>query len=224
MTETGAFIFDMDGTIVDNMRVHERVWIEFLSALGIRVTAETFHREASGKTTEQILMQWIGDHLTDFEIASYSERKEARYRDLYRPELEAVEGLSAFLDESRRLGVPLALATSGGKPNIDFVLGGLGIAECFAVVVGAEEVTHGKPHPEIYTVTARKLGVEARRCLVFEDSLVGIQAVSRAGMKAVALATTVDPREFRHNPTVIRIARNFTDLRPGELLEETIES
>jgi beta-phosphoglucomutase family hydrolase len=219
-----GFIFDMDGTIVDNMRVHERVWIAFLDELGVRITPEVFHREASGKTTAQILRRFVGDHLSRAEIEALDERKEARYREVYGPDLRPLAGLRRFLEAARREGVPMALATSAGMTNIEFVLGGLGLAPFFDVRVCAGDVSRGKPDPEIYLLTARRLGVEAGRCIVFEDSRAGIEAVRRAGMRAVALATTLEPEAFAGNPAVIRVVRDFTPLEPGPIVAEAFGS
>lgn len=213
-----AFIFDMDGTIVDNMGFHSQVWVEFLAELGVSLTPTEFHRLTGGMTNRQILRQMIGDHLSDPEIAAYSEQKEVRYRSVYRNHLKPVAGFMGFLEEARRLGAPMALATSAERPNIQFILGGLGIESVFRAVVGAEEVERGKPDPEMFLKAAGRLGVDPERCLVFEDSSAGLKAAHRAGMRAVALATTTAPEVLRGLPGVVRVAEDFTTLDPRGLL------
>jgi beta-phosphoglucomutase family hydrolase len=214
-----VFIFDMDGTLVDNAGVHTQVWLQMFAELGVPITAREFHRQTSGKKNPQILRQVLGPDLSDSEIARYAERKESLYRTAYRPHLRLVDGLEKFLAEARRLGVPMAVATSAERVNIDFVLDGLGIRPYFCAVIGSEEVKQGKPHPEAFLTAAQEMGVAAEHCLVFEDSLTGIEAACRAGMKAIAVATTVDAAEFQGLPTVIRVVKDFTTLGPRALLE-----
>ncbi len=214
----GAFIFDMDGTLVDNMPVHTQVWIELLAQQGVSLTADEFHRQASGKTNRQILRQMLGDDLSDAAIVEFAERKEALYRARYRPHLKPLAGLVNFLEQAQRLAISMAVVTSAERPNVQFVLGGLNITSYFEVVMGSEQVQHSKPHPEGFMLAAQKLGVAPQDCLVFEDSLAGVQAAHRAGMRAVALATTVAPELFADSPAVIRVVEDFGAPSPGAIL------
>ena len=213
-----AFIFDMDGTLVDSMPYHVQAWMALLADRGVQTTPEAFLRQTGGKTNHQILREVFGDRLTGEEIARYARQKEALYRDLFRPHLEPIDGLIGFLNGAQHLHVPMAVATSAGKANRDFVLKGLGLEPYFTAVVGVEEIQEGKPHPEIFLRTAEKLGVAPAGCLVFEDALAGIEAADRAGMKAVALTTSVEGGEFRGLPAVIQVARDYTSLSPQALL------
>jgi beta-phosphoglucomutase len=214
-----AFLFDMDGTLVHSMPFHIRAWMQLLGELGMQMTPEEFLRQTSGQTNRQILQDVLRTPLSDVETEALAERKEALYRSLYRPHLQPIAGLVDFLNEARRLHLPMAVATAAGKANRDFVLEGLGIESYFSVVVGVEDVQHGKPHPEIFLKAAERLGVAPGNCLVFEDALAGIEAACRAGMRVVALATSVDAREFQRLPAVIRVVEDYTSLRPQSLLE-----
>jgi len=93
----------------------------------------------------------------------------------------------------------------------------------FNTIVGADEVEHGKPNPEMFQVAARKLGVETEQCLVFEDSLIGVDAASRAGMKVIAITTTVDSQEFQGLEAVVLIIDDFTSLDPKLLIEMYVQ-
>ena len=124
-----------------------------------------------------------------------------------------------FLAESQRLGISMAVATAAGMANREFTLGGLGIVSYFSTVVGAEDVRHGKPHPEIFLKAADRLRVDPARCVVFEDAISGIEAAGRAGMKAVALATSLAAGEFQRHPAVTCIVRDYTSLQPRALLD-----
>ncbi len=218
MNPSAAFILDMDGTIVDNIPFHVRSWLALLAELGVPITEAGFIRRMVGKTNAETLRELVGADLTDEQIAAYAERKEALYRELYRPHLRPVPGLDEFLQDAHRLGIPLALATSAPRANIDFVLGGLGLDGHFQAVIGADRVARGKPHPDLFLAAAEALSMTPARCLVFEDSLMGLEAARRAGMPAVAVATTLDPREFARLPNVVRVTRDLA-LDPAALLE-----
>jgi HAD superfamily hydrolase (TIGR01509 family) len=132
--------------------------------------------------------------------------------------LRAIAGLPGFLEQARRLGVPLALATSAGKVNIEYTLTGTGLKAYFDVLVGGEEVQHGKPDPEIFLMAAQRLGIPPQRCLVFEDALLGVEAACRAGMKAIAITTTIPAKDFVGVCPVLEIAGDFLDLRPEQVI------
>ena len=219
MAQRPAFIFDMDGTLVDNMPFHIQAWTNMLAGLGVRTTPEAFLHQTAGKTNRQILREIFGGSLTEAETVSHVRRKEALYRSVYRPHLKPIAGLIEFLNEAQRLCIPMAVATSAGKTNRDFVLQGLAIEAYFSVVVGVEEIHEGKPDPEIFLKAAERLAVAPGDCLVFEDALAGIEAASRAGMRAVALTTTVDGEAFRNHPAVIQTTKDFIRLSPRLLLE-----
>lgn len=218
MNPPGAFILDMDGTIVDNIPFHVRSWLALLHELGVSITEDEFIQRMIGKTNAETLRELVAADLSDDQIAAYAARKEALYRELYRPHLRPVPGLRPFLRDARRLGIPLALATSAPPENIAFVLGGLGIAGYFQAVIGADRVSRGKPHPDLFLAAAGDLGVPPARCLVFEDSLMGLEAARRAGMPAVAVATTLHAAELAGVPGVVQIVQDLA-LDPATLLE-----
>jgi beta-phosphoglucomutase family hydrolase len=217
--EQVAFLFDMDGTIADTMPFHLQAWMDLLGELGVRTSPQEFLRMTSGKMNHQILNEVLGMSLCDAELARFEARKESRFRELCRPHLRPIAGLADFLAESRRSNVAMAVATAAGKENRALVLEGLGIAADFRVVVGAEDVRNGKPDPEIFLKAASGLQVDPSRCVVFEDAIPGVEAADRAGMRAVALTTSLDAREFQGYPAVIRIARDYTSLRPQALVD-----
>lgn len=218
MRADGAFIFDMDGTLVDNMSFHERTWLELLAGCGVAVTAEEFHRRASGRTNPDILREFLGDHLAEHEVTEWTERKEALYREAYRPHLEAIAGLQGFLASAHQLRIPLAVATSGTPENVEFVLEGLRIGPLFATIVTGDEVSRGKPDPEMFLAAAERLKVEPARCLVFEDSRAGVEAAVRAGMRVVVLATTPGIRELEGRAGVVGVVADYSALEPEALL------
>jgi HAD superfamily hydrolase (TIGR01509 family) len=169
--------------------------------------------------TPEILRLYLGERATGDEIQRISEKKENIYRQVFRPYLRAIAGLPGFLEEARRLHIPVALATSAGKTNIEYTLSGTGLKPYFDVCVSAEDVTQGKPDPEVFLMAARRLGVPAPRCLVFEDALLGVEAACRAGMKAVAITTTIPAKDFAGLCPVVEIASDFLDLHPDQFIQ-----
>jgi beta-phosphoglucomutase family hydrolase len=218
MTDNIAFIFDMDGTIVDNMRVHNQTWQIVMAEEGVQIDIDDFNRQTTGKKTPEILRLYLGERATEVEILRISEKKETIYRQVFRPYLRAIAGLPGFLEEARKLHIPVALATSAGKTNIEYTLSGTGLKSYFDVMVGGEDVLQGKPDPQIFLMAAQQLGTPAPRCLVFEDALLGIEAACRAGMKAVALTTTLPARDFMGLCPVVEIASDFMDLHPSQFM------
>jgi beta-phosphoglucomutase len=218
MAEEAGFIFDMDGVLVDSMPFHVEAWVQVLGQQGVHKTREEFLRDLAGKTNRAILRRWFGPTFPDADMAALEARKETLYRRLYRPALKPLDGLLDFLAAATRLGIPMAVATAAGRANRGFVLDGLGIRQYFTAAVGPEEVPDGKPHPGMFLRAAEHLGLPPARCLVFEDALAGVEAATRAGMKAVALTTSRTAPEFDAWPAVVQTAPDFTALRPDALL------
>lgn len=214
-----AFIFDMDGTLVDNARYHTQAWRQLLAERGVHLTAEEFHHWSSGKTNWQILRHVLGPKVPEKEIVELAERKEVMYRAAYAPHRRKVTGLDRFLREASCLGVPMAVATSAGRTNIRFILDDLGIVSHFRAIVSGEEIVRGKPDPEVYVLAAQRLGVSPDACLVFEDSPGGIEAANGAGMKVVAIATSLSSRALGGLPGVVRVVQDFSALRPASLVD-----
>lgn len=207
-----AFIFDMDGTLVDNMKYHSKAWLALFQRLGIHLKADEFLRRTAGKTNSEILYNILGKNLTEYEIQELSDQKETFYRELYRPHLKAIQGLISFLSKAVELGIPMAVATAAGQKNIEFILRGLQIEPFFKAIVGAEDIRNGKPDPEIFLKSAERLEVTPEACLVFEDSILGIEAAARAGMRAILIKTSYKPEELGYQPALWMTISNFTEL------------
>jgi beta-phosphoglucomutase family hydrolase len=210
ITRPKAFIFDMDGTLVDNMPYHSRAWLELFKSQGFHMEADEFLRCTAGKTNSEILRETVGKHLSEHEIQMLSNQKEECYRKIYRPNLKPAKGLLDFLQKVKAMDIPMAVATAAGSENIRFILGGLNIATFFEAVVGAEDIQKGKPDPEIFFKSAQELHVNPSACIVFEDSPNGVEAARRAGMKAVLITTSHQPEELGDQPALIMAIRDFS--------------
>jgi beta-phosphoglucomutase family hydrolase len=212
-----AFIFDMDGTIVDNMAFHTDSWLAFFARRGKTYEADAFFRETAGAQGREILRARLGPDVPDDEIALLAQEKDALYRDLYGPHRRAIEGFESLVTASRAQGVKLAVATSAPPLNIVFTLDELDLRRHFDAVVGAVDVKQGKPHPDVFLKAAEQLGVDPAECIVFEDAPMGVEAARRAGMRAVVITTTLPAEAFAEFDNVIRIVKDYADLDIGTL-------
>ncbi|MHC4065237.1 MAG: HAD family hydrolase [Planctomycetota bacterium] len=188
-----AMIFDLDGVLIDSAAPHHESWRLLAGELGARVTEEQF-LTTFGRQNRDIIPLLFGDHLSDKRVGELSERKEAIYRDLVRGRIQPIAGAVELARGCRRAGLKLAVGSSGHPANIDLALQELGIAECFDVIVHGNEVTRGKPDPQVFLTAAQRLELPPADCAVIEDAPSGVQAALAAGMTAIGL-TTHHPRE-----------------------------
>ncbi|WP_296945678.1 HAD family phosphatase [uncultured Massilia sp.] len=207
-----AFIFDMDGTIVDNMAWHTKSWLEFFARRGRLYEADAFFRETAGAQGREILRARLGPEVTDAEIAALALEKDALYREMYGPHRRTIEGLDQLVAQARSRGVQLAVATSAPPLNIAFTLDELELRARFDTVVGATDVARGKPHPDVFLKAAERLGVDPADCIVFEDAPLGVEAARRAGMRAVVITTTLPAAAFAEYDNVVRVVNDYADL------------
>jgi beta-phosphoglucomutase len=213
-----AFIFDMDGTIVDNMAFHTDSWLAFFARRGKTYDPDAFFRETAGAQGREILRERLGPDIPEDEIAVLAQEKDVLYREMYGPHRSAIQGFEDFVTAARAQGVKLAVATSAPPANIVFTLDELDLRRHFDTVVGAADVARGKPYPDVFLKAAGKLDVDPRECIVFEDAPMGVEAARRAGMKAVVITTTLPADAFREFDNVIRVVAHYDDLDVGELL------
>lgn len=213
-----AFLFDMDGTIVDNMAYHHAAWLEFFCRRGQVIEKDEFLMRTAGRLSREIMRDYIHADLTAEECALLTKEKESIYQELYAPHRRTVTGFEALAGLAMQNGTALAVATAAPEMNIRFTLDGLGIRHYFDTVVGAADVAHGKPEPDVFLKAAERCGVPPERCIVFEDAPLGIEAARRAGMRAVALTTTMPANMFSDFGNVIAIAENFSGFTMESLL------
>lgn len=192
--DTKAVIFDLDGTLLDNNAFHLKSWLQYLKNIGRTISEEEYNANINGRTNKDVIRYIYGREMQDEEILQHTLDKEALYRELYKPFIQPLAGLIDFLEILKNKAIPMAIATSGIQPNIDFMFEEVLIRQYFTEVVNSSHITKGKPDPEIYLKTASLLNVSPKNCLVFEDAVVGIKSAKAAGMKVIAVATT-QPKE-----------------------------
>ncbi len=206
-----ALIFDMDGTMVNNMMTHHRGWQKTLAAYGLQLTLEDVIATCHGKNVEIIERLFPGRYTLE-ERERISFEKESEYRRIFLSELTLVPGLAELLETARQAGIPMGIGTAAPKANVDFVLDNLGIRHYFQAVIHADDVRLGKPEPEVFFLVADRLGVPYDQCLVFEDSPTGARTALNAGMKAIIVTTTHAAHEFAGIPSVLRCVPDFTGI------------
>ena len=195
MADTVAVVFDMDGVLVDSGAHHREAWTRMLGELGV-AAPPGFWRRTIGRPAVEAVPLLLGKPVAPAEARHLANRKHQHYVTLAARGLPAVAGVTAFVDTLRARAVPLAVATSARRSDAVELLGPLGLLDRFDAIVTAEDVTHGKPDPEVYLLAAGRLGAPPHACLVFEDALVGVQAARGAGMRVVGVATAYEPADL----------------------------
>jgi beta-phosphoglucomutase family hydrolase len=197
-------IFDWDGVIIDSGKLHAQSWRLLASELGTTIAPDSFIR-GFGMKSARIIEEIHGWAHEPSEIARLTNRKEALYRELVASgEIAPLPGVVEWLHRLHEAGVPCAVASSTQRLNIDAVLNRIGLQQAFQEIISAEDVTHGKPNPEVFMKAAARLQIAPERCVVFEDAHVGIQAAHAAGMKVVAVATTHPAEQLSAADLVVR--------------------
>ncbi len=208
-----GFLLDMDGVVCHNMPAHEEAWTSFFRGYGIEIDLADFRANTMGMPTREVLRYYFKRDVPPEEARDAALVKETLYRKLYLPQRAPAKGLLPFLKGARAGGYHVGLGTGSKDDNVAFILDGLQLRPWFDAVVDGGMVTRGKPDPETFLILADKLQVSPKKCVVFEDSLLGEEAARRAGMPVVAITTSHRPDEF----TFARIkADDFTTLSPAK--------
>ena len=185
-------LFDWDGVVIDSHDQHERAWFMLADELGKPFSSELF--DASfGMRNESVLpdlLKWTAPDDHD-QIRELGDRKEAFYREVLRETgIEPLPGVRDLLTELAANGVPTCVGSSTSRLNIDTIMEVTGLRSLFADIAAAEDVSRGKPEPDVFLTAATKINRSPEHCVVIEDAHVGIEAGKRAGMKVVGVATT----------------------------------
>ncbi len=198
----------MDGTMIDNMPYHNDAFCELHKRHGIAMP-DDFLPRTSGKTNNDIMPMIFGPGLSAERIAELAHEKESLYRELYRPHLRLVKGLSELLEALKSEGVPMCVGSSAPDENIDMVLDGLNIRSYFKAVINSSQIKQGKPNPEVFLKAAAAMNLSPEQCVVVEDAILGIEAARNANMAVMAIATIMPPEQLQHADMVIK---DFTEV------------
>ena len=207
-----AFLFDLNGTMIDDMEYHLKAWYDILNnELDANLSWPQVKEQMYGKNHE-LLVRVFGEGKMDLKtMDELSFEKEKRYQQSYLPDLRLIAGLDKFLQKAGSLSIPMAIGSAAIPFNIDFILDNLQIRHYFDAIVSADDVAVSKPHPETFLKAASLLGVQPYECLVFEDAPKGVEAALNAGMKAVVLTTMHTQEEFADYSNIVVFVKDYQD-------------
>lgn len=189
---TKSVLWDLDGTLIDSEQYHWLAWRDTMAAHGVPLTHAQFHA-TFGLRNDAIIPQWIPD-ATPARIDEIGGEKEALYRRLMQEGgLDPLPGVRHWTELLAREGWRQAIASSAPRENVDAVLAVIGLADCFQAIVSAEDVTRGKPDPQVFLTAAGRLGSHPERSIVVEDAPAGIEAARRAGMPSIGVRRNGSP-------------------------------
>ncbi len=211
-----AIIFDMDGVLINSTPFHKLAIDQFCKKHDKNLSEEELRKHIWGRTNREWIGHLFENKITDAQIQEYAEEKEALFRDLYQKDIVEVKGLSIFLEHLHSEYIPIAIGTSAPPTNVQFVFEKTGIGHFFNTILDETFVTQGKPNPEIYLKVAKALNFDPKDCIVFEDSLSGIEAGQKAGCKVVGVMTTHTAEELKHTDWVIN---DFENLKIQDLIK-----
>jgi beta-phosphoglucomutase family hydrolase len=217
---SSAFIFDLNGTIIDDMNFHVKAWSELLNGeLGANMDYDAVKAQMYGKNSELLVRVFGPDRFTQEEMDELSIKKETIYQAIYKPHLALIDGLRNFLAKAKEQNIPMAVGSAAIMFNINFILDNLGIREYFGALVSADHVQLSKPDPETFTMAASQLGVDPQNCIVFEDAPKGVETALNAGMKVVVILSALHSKdEFEGFDNIIRFITSYDEVSPAELI------
>lgn len=205
-----AVIFDMDGTLADNIPYHKQSWLDLLKCYNIAIDESDFDAQNHG-TGPEMVRRFFGNNLSDEKVNELWKLKENLYRKLYTKHLKPIPGLTDLLVLLKSKNIRIGLATMGIAENVDFLLNGLGIKSYFNVITKGDEILKGKPDPEVYITTINKLKLRAEECLAVEDSLAGVLSAKNARLWVTAI-TTSSTAEYFTAHGVDSVVHDFKEL------------
>jgi HAD superfamily hydrolase (TIGR01509 family) len=202
----------MDGVIIDSNPFHKIALHQFCEKYGYSLTEEQLKNKIYGRTNKQWIPALFERALSPQEQHQFGEEKEELFRELYKNDIKALGGLDEFLKKMDVAHIARAIGTSAPRSNVDFVLTKTQLEHFFPTILDESFVQHGKPNPEIYIKCAAALGYDPANCVVFEDSLSGVEAGKAAGAKVVGVTTTHTVEELKDTDFVITDFRNLDPL------------
>lgn len=194
-----AVLWDLDGVLVDTSEYHYAAWRRLMRELGRDLSWEEFRATFGMRNAEILprLLPGIGRE----EMERLSDRKESYFRDLLPERIPLLPGAKRLVRELAAKGIPQAVASSTTRANLEAILPRLHLP--LAVYVAAEDVSDGKPSPEVFLRAAERLRMPPDHCIVVEDSVAGVEAARRAGMSSLAVATTWPPDRLSDADAVV---------------------
>lgn len=206
-----GFLFDLNGTMINDMPYHIEAWHKQLLRLGSDISLEATKHQCYGKNDE-LLERVFPGRFTMEEKIKIGNEKEAIYRIEFKPYLQLIDGLASFLETASSNNIKMAIGSAAIDENINFVIDTFSIRHYFDAIISANKVVQSKPHPETFLKCAEQLQLSPEDCIVFEDTPKGVECALNAGMKAVVILGEHSKAEFDGFPNVIHCTNNYIAL------------
>ncbi|OGY87625.1 MAG: hypothetical protein A2233_01600 [Candidatus Kerfeldbacteria bacterium RIFOXYA2_FULL_38_24] len=198
-----AFIFDMDGVIIDSEPLQLQSFNHVLKKYNIIVSMPEFKEKYMGYKDIQICEKIIDDYNLSLTKDEFVSNKRAAYlKILKQGTIEPISGAVEAIKEISSL-MPIAIASSSNKLEIETIIGRFGVRDLFLVLVSASEVKNGKPAPDVYLRVAKLMNIDPNKCGVIEDTQLGVHAAKNAGMYCIGITTTHTKDELQDADRVI---------------------
>ena len=184
-----GIIFDMDGTIVDSLPYHYEAWKIFFNENKVENFSEKLNEYKGGGTLD--LMRTVyGNQYSKKELKKMSEDKEKIFRKIYKGEIKQILGFKNFLDELKSKDIMVGLASNAIRKNVSMILNELEIYDHFDSIICGDEVINGKPNPEMFNESIDRFNINKNDCLIFEDSIEGVEGAINSGIKAIGVTSS----------------------------------
>lgn len=214
-------IFDVDGTMVNNVAFHEKAWITFGERQGLPITPAFYREHMHSRSNDVIAKVLFGEDVSPTLAKKMNMEKEAIYRELYRPHIKENPGLTPLLEALHQAKIPCAAASNSPPENVEMILEGLRVRHYFRAISALDGMVRGKPHPDLLFKASEALELSIDRCVVLEDSVSGFQAADRAGAPYIVISCGANPASLLHTQKARAIHHDFTTLTP-EMLRATL--
>ncbi len=222
MSRGKAVIWDMDGVIADTAPYHLNAWQQVFKKRGVSFTEEDFKRNF-GQRNDTIIRNNLGEDISPSEISAIAWEKEESFRRVVEQNIKPLPGAIKLMELLTEHEFKMAIASSAPIENIQLLVGGLGISNCFQHFVSGRDVTEGKPSPQGFLLAAQKLGVEPKNCIVIEDAVAGVTAAKRAGMHCLAITNTHPRMSLEEADLIVDTLEEVTVADLEELLDSSRE-
>ncbi len=211
-SNVSGFLFDLNGTMVNDMPYHIQAWYNKIIELGGTLSLEEMKHQCYGKNDELLERVFPGKYSMEEKIKLGND-KEALYRIEFKPHLKLIDGLEQFLNKANEKNIKMAIGSAAINENINFVIDNLNIRNHFSAIVSANDVIKSKPHPETFLKCAQQLALNPNECIVFEDTPKGVECALNAGMKAIVILGEHSAEEFAVYKNVVKLVANYEEIQ-----------
>jgi HAD superfamily hydrolase (TIGR01509 family) len=213
-----AIIFDVDGTLVDSLPYHHESWRIFFKNNNLEENDfNEILKEYKGGGTLELMTSVFGDMYTKDELKTMTDDKEIIFRDIYKSKIYPIEGLKKFLDNLKENNILLSIGSNAIRKNVLMTIEELSITNYFSYIICGDEVSKGKPDPEMYIKTLSNLNIRKDECVIFEDSIEGVTAAKNADIKVIGV-TSSQSSEILKSVGAFKTIENYTTINVDNLL------